>query len=177
MACLDERALGILYDRHSAVVFGVAAQFVDEEDAREVLEDTFWQAWRQAEQYNDRRGTVAGWLITIARSRALDRRRKRQRSRVLDLKESDVTAADTGHAADCPLSQAISGDRRKRVLEAIGMLPQDQRETVMLSFFGGLSQSEIARQLEQPIGTVKTRARLAMTKLRGHLLLLRDTTT
>lgn len=171
MAKRDEAALGMLYDRWSALVYSVAAKFLEPEDAEEVLEDTFWQAWRQAEQYRDGRGKVATWLIVIARSRALDRRKKSRRT--LALLEAQGTEA-VGASSCCPLSDALSSEEQRRVLQAIGMLPPEQQETIRLAYYGDLSHRQIAAQLGQPLGTVKTRARLAIGKLKQYLSVLRD---
>lgn len=172
MARRDEAALGLLYDRWSALVYSVAARFVSGEDAEEVLEDTFWQAWRQAEQYRNGRGKVSTWLTLIARSRALDRRRKLRRAIVRPWTDADEGAP--AEDAECPLEATISSEERGLIFRAIAMLPVEQEETVRLAYFGGLSQVEIARRLDQPIGTIKTRARLAAAKLRGYLSVLRD---
>ena len=168
----DEEALGILYDRWSKLVYSVAAQIVGPDDAEEILEDTFWQAWRQAEQYRNSRGKVSTWLTMIARSRALDRRKSRNRTPELPWVEAGGEQLE--RSGPCPLSEAIQSDERGLILAALGMLPLEQRETVELAYFAGLSQGQIAAELDQPLGTIKTRARLAAAKLRRHLGVLRD---
>lgn len=172
MSQRDEGALGILYDRWSALVYSVAAAIVGPEDAEEVLEDTFWQAWRQAEQYRKTRGKVSTWLTMIARSRALDRRKSKNRHP--ELPWAEARSAQLEKPGPCPLSEAIQSDERGLILAALGMLPLEQRETVELAYFSGLSQNQIAAELDQPLGTIKTRARLAAAKLREHLDVLRD---
>ena len=182
----DERALGALYDRWSPVVHALALRIVDDGDeAEEVVEETFWQAWRQAATYAAARGAVPTWLLTIARSRALDRRRAVRRRREEDLDATanqgapaPASAADAppGVAHD-PAEAAEAAERRARVEAALRELPVEQREAVELAYFGGLSQTEIAERTRQPLGTVKTRMRLAMQKLRAQLAPLREGVT
>jgi RNA polymerase sigma-70 factor (ECF subfamily) len=180
MAHGNEQALGTLFDRWATLVNSVAMRIVNEPDeAEEVVEDTFWQAWRQADRYEGERGTVAAWLGTIARSRALDRLRARRRSREepwaqpLDDHASIAGRMPVAHATD-PARDAEHADQRERVARALESLSAEQRETILLAYFGGLSQSEIAERCGLPLGTVKTRTRLAMEKLRGLLATLDD---
>lgn len=146
----------------------------DSDEAEEIVEDTFWQAWRQADRYEGERGTVAAWLGTIARSRALDRLRARRRSREepwaqpLSDHPGIESASSIAHAPD-PARDAEHADQRDRVARALDALSAEQRETILLAYFGGLSQSEIAERCGVPLGTVKTRTRLAMEKLRATL--------
>lgn len=173
MARGHEPALAELYDRWAELVYSVAASIVGREDAEEVLEDTFWQAWRQAEQYGLKRGKVTTWLTMIARSRAIDRKRRRSRRQLRSWTEEDSN--DGWANGTSPLAGAIEQEQRDIVERAIGRLPDDQRETVTLAYFHGLSQREIATRLDQPLGTVKTRVRLATAKLRRYLRVLSDT--
>ena len=179
MAAGDEGALGALYDRWQALVHSVALQITgDRDDAEEVVEETFWQAWRQAGRYAEERGSISTWLTMIARSRALDRVRARRRAReeVLgDLPErSDAEAED---APASPLQSTEQAETRRIIEEAVAKLPPEQRQTVELAYFRGMSQTEIAEALGQPLGTVKTRARLALQKLRDALAVLREEPT
>lgn len=171
----DEAALGALYDLwsprlHPLImhVLGGAA-----EDAEEVLEETFWQAWRQADRYEGSRGRVGAWLATMARSRALDRARARRRAREEGGDELPRLAAEAADAPD-PLHDAAAAEERGMVRGALLRLPVEQREALELAYYGGLSQTEIAERTGQPLGTVKTRMRLAMKKLRDSLTLLRE---
>jgi RNA polymerase sigma-70 factor, ECF subfamily len=177
MARGDEQALGLLYDRWSPLVYTLAARMLEGQDAEEVVEETFWQAWRQAEQYRAERGTVATWLITIGRSRSLDRSRSRKRSplRAWEERVGAPAHADVSGAGECPLETLEARERRELVMAALGMLPLEQRQAVELAYYHGLSQSEIARRTGDPLGTVKARVRLAMRKLRGTLAVLRET--
>jgi RNA polymerase sigma-70 factor, ECF subfamily len=175
MAAGDERALGALYDRWSPSVRALGLHVLrsaDEADA--VTEETFWQAWRQADRYDTGRGSVSGWLLTVARSRALDRLRVRARSRE-EARAADDAAFDAAAARDdvslaAPDEAAEATDRRAVVAAAMRGLPAEQREVVTLAYFGGLSQSEIAERTGQPLGTIKTRIRLALRKLREGLM-------
>jgi RNA polymerase sigma-70 factor, ECF subfamily len=161
----DAEALRTLYRRLSSMVYGLALRIEgNEADAEEVLVDTFYQVWSQAAQYDVSRGTVIGWILNITRSRAIDRLRSRRRSdRDRDL---EPAVALPGTAPPDPEQEAIKEDERSRLREVIAQLPTDQRWAVELAYFSGLSQTQIAERLGQPLGTVKTRLRLAMEKMR-----------
>ena len=176
MAEGSEAALGELYDRHSTLVNSVAMHVLrDADDAAEVVEEAFWQAWRQANRYEPKRGGVSTWLVTIARTRAVDRLRSRRRIRE-EAWESLPEPADAPDDGDglTPLLDTEAEEVRRIVLAAVAKLPPEQRRTVEMAYFGGLSQTEIAAATGQPLGTVKTRARLALQKLRETLSVLRE---
>ena len=178
----DERALGAFYDRWFPVVSGVIARILRSDgDVEDVIEETFWQAWRQADRFVEGRGSVQTWLLTIARSRALDRLRAAKRRREESLDEPGALDAASPTIEDAPPSSANDpslavehAERRRMVLAALADLPGEQRQALELGYFGGLSQTEIAEQTGQPLGTVKTRMRLAMQKLRERLAVLRE---
>jgi RNA polymerase sigma-70 factor (ECF subfamily) len=173
MAAADERALGELYDHWVVTVHALVARIVrDPEDAEEVVEEVFWQAWRQAVRYESARGSVGTWLMTIARSRALDRLRARQRRRE-ELLEESLVDDRPGAGADLA-ANAEASERRARVLAALDALPAEQRQVLEMAYFEGMSQTEIADLTKQPLGTIKTRVRLAMQKLRERLTTLRE---
>jgi RNA polymerase sigma-70 factor (ECF subfamily) len=176
MAAGDESALGLLYDRWSPLLHSVARRIVaDPDDAEEVLEEAFWQAWRQAARYEEGRGGVSTWLTMIVRSRALDRVRARGRLREERWENvPEPTAGDADGAPASPDAAAEQDEQRRLIAAAVAQLPPEQRETVELAYFRGLSQSEIAAKLGQPLGTVKTRARLALQKLRESLVVFRE---
>jgi RNA polymerase sigma-70 factor, ECF subfamily len=180
MRSKDERALGAFYDRWFPVVHGVVSRMLESpDDVEDVVEEAFWQAWRQAERFEPERGSVQTWLLTIARSRALDRLRARRRLRedpLVDAAEAD-TSAPTPAAPSDPLADAEHAERSQLVRAALADLPTEQREALELGYFGGLSQSEIAEQTGQPLGTIKTRMRLALQKLRERLSPLREAVT
>lgn len=173
MAAGEERALGALYDRHARMVYALAHAVVGERaDAEEVVADAFGQAWRSAAEYDPLRGSVGGWLTTIARARALDLvRRRGRRGRAY---QRAAQAADGELAA--PVAMPEPPDRGVEraeagalVRRAMAALPDAQRRVIELAYFGGLSQSEIAAELAEPLGTVKTRMRAALEKLRAVL--------
>jgi RNA polymerase sigma-70 factor (ECF subfamily) len=177
MSAGDETALAQFYDRWSRAVHALVAHLVrDADDVEDVLEETFWQAWRQASRFEAARGEVGTWLLTIARSRALDRLRARRRLREEPLTPVLLGDADAPGAAsgDDPARRAELLERRTLVTTALRGLPPEQRQVLELAYFAGLSQAEIAARTGQPLGTVKTRTRLAAQKLRDGLAVLRD---
>ena len=164
----DQSALTTLYDTTSRLVFGLVVRIVsDRETAEEVLLDVFTQVWRQASSYDTNRGAPLAWLMTIARSRAIDRLRSgkhdQQNKEPLDsIGEVSATSAD-------PEETTVNSERQRLVRAALNTLSPEQREVIELAYYSGLSHSEIALKLGQPLGTVKTRTRLGMMKLRDTL--------
>lgn len=173
MAAGEERALGTLYDRHGRMVYALALAIVGERaDAEEVVADAFAQAWRGAAEYDPLRGSVAAWVTTIVRARALDLVRRRGRrgrayQRAARFADGEL-AAPVGRpeSPDRAVERAEAGTLVRRALAA---LPDAQRRVIELAYFGGLSQSEIAAELTEPLGTVKTRMRAGLEKLRAAL--------
>jgi RNA polymerase sigma-70 factor, ECF subfamily len=173
----DSEALGALYDRHGSAVMGLCLRILGvRADAEEVLSDVFLQVWEQAERYEPSRGNVIGWLLTVARSRAIDRLRSvGRRERVVAGSDDPAGAADraaTGSSArgeQGPYRDASLGEQRARVEAALGALEPAQRRAVELSFFEDLSHSEIAQKLGEPLGTVKSRIRQGLIRLREGL--------
>jgi RNA polymerase sigma-70 factor (ECF subfamily) len=171
LAAGDESALASLYDRHGKTLYGLAYRILtDREDAEEVVMDAFTQAWRGAGSYSAERGSVAAWLVVLVRSRALDRLRSRERrQRALGRAALvDPLAPSPGMGAG-PLPSdagAERGERRERVLAVLASLPESQRRCIELAYYDGLTQTEIAERLAEPLGTVKTRVRLGLMKLR-----------
>lgn len=170
----DERAIGELYDRYGAMAYSLACAVVGEHaDAEEVVADAFAQVWRSAAGFDPARGSVAAWIATICRTRALDLvRSRKRRARVV---EEAAVVSDEGESLVFP-SSIESTDRSVELTEtsaivrkSLADLPPEQRRVIELAYFGGLSQSEIAVQLSQPLGTVKTRMRSGMEKLRQAL--------
>jgi len=173
MAAGDDQALGVLYDRWHPVVHGVVSRMLRQaDDVEDVVEETFWQAWRQASRFDRARGAVQTWLLTIARSRALDRVRALRRRREEPLEGDDGQNVVQQAAEGDPGLDAEASERRRLVVAALSGLPAEQREALELGYFGGLSQTEIAERTGQPLGTVKTRMRLALQKLRSQLQVL-----
>jgi RNA polymerase sigma-70 factor (ECF subfamily) len=175
MAAGDAGGLGALYDRHGRAVYSLALRILgDESDAEEVTQDVFAQAWRRAAQYDEARGTVAAWLLVTARTRAIDRfraRRVRPEGRVQD--DGGLTLQQLPATSPDAASQMMAAERGQRVRQALEELPFLQRVAIELAYFEGLSQREIAERLEQPLGTVKTRMRLGLLKLRDALVEVR----
>lgn len=173
MARGDERAAATLYDRYSAALFGLAIRIVGEQsDAEDVVLDAFTQAWNTASRYDGGRGTVLGWLTTIVRSRALDVVRGRgRRDRAVDTATramGDEPVAVAG-AAIGAAERVELDERALAVGSAMHVLSDQQRQAIELAFFDGLSHSEIAERLGEPLGTIKTRIRLGMQRLRDVL--------
>ncbi|HEY7910550.1 MAG TPA: sigma-70 family RNA polymerase sigma factor [Blastocatellia bacterium] len=164
----DQSALTRLYDNTSRLVFGLILRIVgDRSTAEEVLLDVYTQVWRQAATYDVKRGAPIAWLLTISRSRAIDR----VRSGKFDSqnRESLDSIGELSSATSNPEDQSVLSERQRLVRAALDTLSPEQREVIELAYFSGLSHSEIALRLGQPLGTVKTRTRLGMIKLRDAL--------
>jgi len=158
----DRQALRRLYDLYSPSAMAIALRMLKNRPvAEEVVQDTFVEVWRRAREYDASRGTVSAWIATIARTRALDR--LRADARLAAAKEKAAAQPETPSVA--PLELAVERQQRERVNAALGTLPPEQRLAIELAYFDGLTQREIAEKLGQPLGTVKTRVRLAMEKL------------
>ena len=166
----DREALETLYDRYRSGIYSLAMHMLrDLGAAEEVTQDVFFNVWRRASSYHSQRGSVTSWLFSIAHHRTIDelRRRKREQTRVqqgvdLSNKPSEDNEGD-------PIAYATSQFERGQLEDALCTLRPEQREIVVLAYFGGLTHSEISKKLGQPLGTVKTRMRLALRKLRDVL--------
>ncbi len=173
MAQGDERALGLLYDRLGNVLYAVSYRIVGQQaDAEEVVMEAFSQAWREAPRFDQARGSVAAWLTMMARSRALDLvRSQSRRERITDTAAREEPVAGPAMSAGFPSPGAtvLDEERRRAVAAALAALSAPQREAIELAYYEGLSQSEIAERLKEPLGTIKTRMRLGMQKLREAL--------
>jgi RNA polymerase sigma-70 factor (ECF subfamily) len=159
----DMAALRVLYEEHVGRAMAIAMRVLrNQPEAEDVVQEAFLEVWRRAEQFDDRRGGVAAWVVTIARSRAIDR-----------LRSTGTTsrAVEAASGALIPTPEVLpceQVDRRRdelRVAAALDQLPAEQREAIALAYFEGLSQSEIAAKTGNPLGTVKMRVKLAMAKL------------
>ena len=161
----DTKAFEELYDRHTPMLYAVVLRIVGSaHEAEEVLQDAWLQAWKRAESWDPARGAVAAWLLTLARSRAIDRIRSlaaRQRA------ETAAPAPDPANSGDEPATSAARSQLHERVSAALAVLSPRQREVLELAYFGGLSQSEIAGRLGAPLGTVKSWTRQGLLRLRG----------
>ena len=159
----DETALATLYDRYSRLVYSVAKRVLaDSSVAEEVVQDIFYQLWRNASTLDSARGTLAGWLLVSARNRAIDRVRRRH---VTDVE----LAADTPSRSPNLETAASQTQMMAQVSKFMGDLPSAQRTALEMAYFEGLTHSEIAERTGEPLGTIKTRLRLAIDSLKKGL--------
>ena len=165
----DPDALGALYDRYGRVVFGVLYRLLGApEAAEEVTQDAFHAVWRRAATYRADRGAVRTWLLAIARNAAIDWRRTKGKR--IEREAAIDEAAELVEEIRVD-ERVIARLRAERVREAVASLPEEQRIVLSLAFWSGLSQTEIAERTATPLGTVKSRVRLGMAKLRDRLSL------
>ena len=167
----DVGALGALYDRYSTLVYSVSLRVLaDRGLAEDVVQEVFLQLWRRPASYDAARGRFVSWLMSVTRNRAIDEQRRR--SRRMRLEDPDEGASEQiraeGRTSD-PQLEAVLAEERLAVRAAMDELPPEQRRMLQLAYFGGLTQTEIARYTGEPLGTVKTRVRLGMQKLRLSL--------
>jgi RNA polymerase sigma-70 factor (ECF subfamily) len=165
----DQAALSELYDRYARVLYALAFKVLGSvEEAEEVVLDVFSQVWRTAGRYDATRGRVDTWLFMLTRSRALDRLRALQR-----LTRAVAASVDAALLQSPPLCNPeedfLLSERRAQVLVALGQLPQEQRQVLELAYYKGLTHVEIAAQTGKSLGTIKTRIRLELGKLREAL--------
>ena len=162
----DEMALGTLYDRYRVILFGLLVRILNSrEEAEDVLQEVMLQVWRRAADFDEERGRPFTWLVTLARSRAIDRLRllgARQRL-------ADSAARNAPDEASDAVKDTLHSEQREIVQRALAELPEEQTKILLLAYFEGLTQSEIATKLTTPLGTVKTRMRSGMIKLRELL--------
>lgn len=156
-----------LYDRYVGQVLALARRILrNDGDAEDVVQEVFAQAWRTASRFDTSRGNVGSWLLMMARTRSIDRLRARQA-------RPDTVAGsspDLLQAGGITVSeQMLSDEQATRIRTAVGLLPAAQRQALELAYYDGLTQSEIARQLTEPLGTIKTRIRTALSTLRQRL--------
>ena len=166
IAARDEAALAQLYDRYDRILFGLLMRILNNrEEAEDVLQEVFLQVWRKAADFDESRGRPFTWLVTLARSRGIDRLRTlASRERVAEAGAREVSEEISDAATD-----AFKSEQRGLVSDALAKLPDEQKRPIMLAYFDGLTQSEIATHLGSPLGTVKTRMRTGMIRLRELL--------
>ena len=166
IAARDEAALAQLYDRYRVILFGLLMRILNNrEEAEDVLQETFLQVWRRAADFDENRGRPFTWLVTLARSRGIDRLRAlaaRERAAVAGARDESEAVSDAA-------SDAFRSEQRGLVTNALAQLPDEQQRPLMLAYFDGLTQTEIAARLGAPLGTVKTRMRTGMMRLREML--------
>ncbi|HEU0165452.1 MAG TPA: sigma-70 family RNA polymerase sigma factor [Thermomicrobiales bacterium] len=171
MAAEDPQALETLYTRYSRIVFSFALRIVgDPAGAEELLQEVFFRAWQQARNFSEGRGSFVTWLLSITHNMAIDEIRKRQR-RPQRADSADPVLVLSNVTADGPSVEehALQSAWRDEIAGALKTLPDSQRQAIELAYFHGLTQREIADQLGEPLGTIKTRMRLGMRKLREYL--------
>jgi len=169
VAAGDVAALRLVYNDHAPRAMAIARRILrNVEEAEDIVQETFLELWRRAPQFDGRRGGLVAWIVTIARSRAIDRLRSSSTAgRTID----EVIATPEVHPSG-PLSPVEHTERRlteSKVAEALATLPAEQRQTIQLAYFDGLSQTEIAAKTGSPLGTVKMRVKLAVGKLKTLL--------
>jgi RNA polymerase sigma-70 factor, ECF subfamily len=165
----DQHALAELYDRHAKPIYSLALRILRERaDAEDIVQEVFAQAWNQAARFDTSRGAVAAWLLMMARSRAIDRLRSR-RSRPETASDAAVVERMPDAAVRQDL-QLLSSEQVELVKSALNGLSAPQREVLELAYYEGLTHTEIADRLAEPLGTVKTRIRQAVIKLRESLV-------
>ena len=165
----DRDAFESLYDRYSAAVFGVALKMLgDREVAEDAVQEIFWRVWRRLASF-DRSRAFAPWLFGIAHNYCIDElRRRKVRPQPVYEDDDHPILSDIPDDVDVGEAAALA-DQRRILREALDQLPEEQRQALLLAYYGGLTQQEIAARLGNPLGTVKTRMRLGLQKLRALL--------
>jgi RNA polymerase sigma-70 factor (ECF subfamily) len=163
----DSQALADLYDRYAPVALALAGRILgDRSEAEDVLQVVFTRVWQEAGRYDATKGSPTSWLLSWVRNGAIDRLRRREALQRATLQAGDHAPA--GHSDD-PHGHDASAEERERLAKAVASLPADQRQVIEMAYFEGLSQTQIAQRLGEPLGTVKTRVRLGMNKLKQAL--------
>lgn len=173
----DEAAFAILYERYADLVYSVALRVLtDPAGAQDVAQEVFIRLWKKPDSYDPERGRFMPWLLSVARNRAVDGVRSRGRRRLHELAPVEGGEDPVDVRAPDPASMAVVASEREAVRNALGVLPAEQRQAIELAYFAGLTQQEISERLAMPLGTVKTRVRLGMKKLRVALSLESEST-
>jgi RNA polymerase sigma-70 factor, ECF subfamily len=167
MAQGRQDALARLYDETSSMLNGLLLRILERpEDAEEVLLDVYMKAWKYAGRYSEKRGSPQAWLMIMARNAAIDRiRQKRAQPKTLAFEPESTPEPESTEAS--PEQQTAERERRRKVQIILRELPPEQREVVELAFFGGLTHAELAERLREPLGTIKSRIRMGLLRLRG----------
>ncbi len=168
----DGAALEALYDRYASTVLGVALKVIgDQGTAEDVLQETFWRVWRSAATFQSERGSFTSWLFRIARNLAIDayRRSNVRPQAMLDAEDTESVLDQTPDPDADVAEQAQVSLKNRQVRKAIAALPQVQRQVIELAYFYGLTRQEIAKATGEALGTIHTRARLGLLKLREEL--------
>ena len=169
----DKVAFGTLYDRLAGPLFSLALKMLGiEAEAQDMVQEVFLTIWNKAGTFDPARGTAFSWSVTQLRNRAIDRiRSKRRRGELMEMFGQELAPSDNlrNAAEDC-----VASERSREVREAMGKLNDEQRNVLRLAYFEGLTQTEIAARLDEPLGTVKARAHRALARLRDILRYIRD---
>jgi RNA polymerase sigma-70 factor (ECF subfamily) len=166
VAAKDSQALADLYDRYAPVALALAGRILgDRSEAEDVLQVVFTRVWTDAARYDPAKGSPTSWVLSWVRNGAIDRLRRREALQRATL--HSISHAPPGH--DDSHGHEASAEDKERLKQAVASLPADQRQVIELAYFEGLSQTQIAQRLGEPLGTVKTRVRLGMNKLRQAL--------
>ncbi len=169
VAARDDAALRALYDRYSPLILAICLRVLhDRSESEDVLVDVFWEVWERADRFDGQRGTAVTYLSTLARSRAIDRRRSLESrgNRKLERLETTPTAVATDGN---PTSAAIADENQRLVGQALNDLDPNQRQAIECAYYDGLSHSEIAARLNKPLGTIKTYIRTGLLRLKTTL--------
>jgi len=172
VAAGDAGVFDELYDRYAATLYALLLRILgDAADAQDALQETFVQVWNNASRYDPVRGSEVAWLVSIARNRGIDRLRARRVrwQREIDAAEEISRRSSFVVSTDANRDRVVEIEDQRAVRDALSVLPEAQRVALELAYFEGLSQSEIAARLQEPLGTVKTRMQLGMKKLREQL--------
>jgi RNA polymerase sigma-70 factor (ECF subfamily) len=167
----EQPAFEVLFERYCNLVFSVSMHIVrDGALAEDLVQEVFLRLWRRPDRYQAERGRFLPWLLSVVRHRAIDEQRSQGRRQSHEDSVADPGATLPARPSGDPMLAALVSENQATVRKALQSLPDEQRRTIALAYFGGLTQREIAEQLDQPLGTVKTRIRLGMLKLRAALV-------
>ncbi len=169
IASQDRVAFAEFYDRHSTLMFSVASKILNNaSEAEDVLQETFVQVWQKAGNFNPKLGKASSWVAIMVRNKAIDRiRASQRRSRLAD--EAGVEFSIVSEVSDTANEAMHGHDKAKLIQSAIVELPVEQRRAIELAYFSGLTQDEISKKLNEPLGTIKARIRRGLLKLRDQL--------
>ena len=169
MAQGHQEALAALFDETSGLLNGLLHRILEKpEDAEEVLLDVYLKAWKNAAAYSEKRGSVQAWLVTMARNSAIDRIRQHRAQPRTVLLEFDESF-DPPAREQSPETLSLEEQKRRRIRTVVAQLPEEQRDALELAFFGGLTHQELAERLGEPLGTIKSRIRMGLMRLRTLL--------
>ncbi len=166
----DVAAFSLLYDRYAPAVYTLAVHMLGRSEADEIVQEVFLRLWNRADQYDPARGPFVNWFMTIARNYLRDALRSRGRDQQIGLTEAiEHSLTELPDAQRSVEDESLRSEQNALISRALQSLPAEQRQALILAYFGGLSQSSIARQLNWPLGTVKKRIRLGLQKLRAFM--------